>query len=351
MKNKAVKASIVGLFVLAVLFTLYLASDFFIPLILSLLMYLVLRPVLRLMAQIGLPAPAAATIIVLIITGLMVTAVFYLTEPIDNWFRDLPRIAYELQHKVAALREPMETVSEASEKVREIAEVKGADDKSEEVVIKEPSVVQQAAATLPIVGVQVLSTLILLFFFLSYSNELVQRLLHVLRPDHQADLRELLNDVERNLSSYLATITLINAMLGVVIGIGMYFLGMPTPYLWGVLAALLNFVPYLGPLVGMSVVTLVGLLSFDDPFYALTVPAVYFVCNAMEGQVITPAVLGRRLLVSPMIIFLAVAFWAWLWGPLGALLAVPMMIVMKIVSDRVPSLKPLGHVIGRDPPD
>lgn len=349
--NFSEKFSIVGLFVMAVLFTLHIASDFFIPIVMALLMYLVLRPVLRLLARAGLPAPAAASIILLVTTGMIVTAVAYLAEPVDNWFRDLPGIAYELQHKVALLREPMETVTEASERVREIAKVEGGGEKSDEVVIKEPSLIEQVASTLPVIGVQVLSTLFLLFFFLSYSNEMVQRLLHVLSPNHQADLRTLLNNIERNLSRYLATITLINAGLGIVIGAGMYAIGMPTPYLWGVLAAVLNFVPYLGSLAGMVIVALVGLLSFNDPLYALSAPLVYFVCNGLEGQVITPAILGRRLLVSPMVIFLAVAFWAWLWGPLGGLLAVPMMIVMKMVADSVPSLQAVGHVIGRSPPD
>lgn len=349
-ENRTVNVAIVGMFSLAIIYTLYLASDFFIPLTLAILLHLMLQPVLRCMTRTGLPAPVAATFIMLVMMGILVTATVYLTEPIDNWFRDLPRISHELQMKVGVLREPMETVSKASEQVQQIAEVKSSANKDEAVVIKEPDLLQQVAAALPVAGVQVLSTMFLLFFFLGYSTEMRLRLLQTLGRGHQADLTELLSNVERHLSRYLATISAINLVLGVVIAAAMYAIDMPTPYLWGVMAALLNFVPYLGALIGIIVVGLVALLSFDDPTFALLAPGIYLVCNALEGQVITPAILGRRLLVSPMVIFLAVAFWAWLWGPLGALLAVPMMIVMKIVADSVPALQPIGHIIGRDAP-
>ena len=349
--NHLVKGSIIGLFGMAVLYTLYLASDFFIPLTLALLLYLVFRPPLRFMGRIGLAPPAAASVILLVITGLLVAGIVYLADPVNEWFRDLPGIAQELQEKVQALRKPMETVTKASEQVQKIAEVESSGSKNDEVVIKEPDLLQQVAAALPVAGVQVLSTMILLFFFLSYSNEMMRRLLQVLRRDHRADLVELMNNVERHLSQYLATITVINIGLGVAIGVGMYAIDMPTPYLWGVMAALLNFVPYLGLLAGAIIVSLVGLLSFTDPLHALLAPAIYLFCNSVEGQFITPAIVGRRLLVSPMVIFLAVAFWTWLWGPLGALLAVPMMIVMKIVAESVPLLRPISHVIGHDSPD
>lgn len=349
--SRTVKVSIVGLFSLSILYTLYFASDFFIPLTLAILLYLVLRPVLRFMGRFGLSPPAAAAVILVAVTALLVTGIVYLAGPIQEWFRDLPNIAHELQYKVRALREPIEAVSKASEQVQKMAEVKSSTNKEEEVVIKGPDLLQQVAAALPVIGVQVMSTMILLFFFLSYSTEMMRRLLQVLRRDHRADLVELTHNVERELSRYLATITAINVALGVAIGVGMYAIGMPTPYLWGVMATLLNFVPYLGLLAGAIVVTIVGLLSFDDPVYALLAPGIYLFCNALEGQVITPGLVGRRLLVSPMVIFLAAAFWAWLWGPLGALLAVPMMIVMKIVADSVPSLRPIGHVIGHDAPD
>ena len=343
------RVSIVGLFILACAYTLAIGSDFFIPLTLALLLHLVLRPILRFLERFRLPPPVAAAIIILGMAAVLVVGLSYLLNPIDNWFRDMPRIAAQLQEKVQVLREPIETVSDASEQVEKIAqaETKGGS-KEETVVIKTPSLLSRMMATIPVAGVQILSTLILLYFFLSYSGEMRLRILQTMGRSDRKDLVDLLAKVEKELSRYLATISAINIVLGIAIGIGMYIIGMPTPYLWGAIAALLNFVPYIGSLIGAIVVTLVALLTFDEFAYAMLAPAIYLILTAIEGQFVTPAIVGNRLLVSPMVIFLGIVFWAWIWGPLGALLAVPMLIVLKILADRLPMMQTLSHVIGRD---
>lgn len=129
----------------------------------------------------------------------------------------------------------------------------------------------------------------------------------------------------------------------------MFFIGMPTFYLWGVMAAILNFIPYLGSVIGMIIVAVVALVTFDSALYALLAPLLYLACSTLEGQFITPAVLGRSLSLNPIVIFVSVAFWAWIWGPLGALMAVPILIIVKVIADQIEMLKPMGHIIGRDP--
>tara|TARA_R110002073_G_scaffold314747_1_gene487131 strand:- start:1186 stop:2289 length:1104 start_codon:yes stop_codon:yes gene_type:complete len=347
--DRAVRYSVVGLFALACIYTLAIGSNFFIPLTLAMLLHLVFRPFLRFLEKLGLSPPIAAAFILSMIVAILVIAVAYLVDPINNWFRDMPRIVDQLQEKVQVLRKPIETVSNASEQVEKIAQAETQGNK-ETVVIKTPGIVERLAATIPIAGVQVLSTLILLYFFLSYSGEMRTRVLQTMGRSDRKDLVDLLSRVERELSRYLATITAINVVLGMVIGAGLFFIGMPTPYVWGVMATLLNFVPYLGSLAGAVIVTLVALLSFDDAVYALLAPAIYLVATTIEGQFVTPAIVGNRLLVSPMVIFVGIVFWAWLWGPLGALLAVPLMIVLKISADRIPGMRGLGHIIGRDAP-
>jgi predicted PurR-regulated permease PerM len=153
-------------------------------------------------------------------------------------------------------------------------------------------------------------------------------------------------DIQRQTSRYLLTITLINAGLGVAQGIAMYFVGLPNPLLWGVMAFVLNFIPYVGALLGAGVVGLVALISFDSMTHAAVAPLVYLALTAVEGQVVTPSVLGRSLVLNPLVIFVAVMFWGWLWGVPGALMAVPLLVVLKAICDNVESWGALGEFIG-----
>jgi predicted PurR-regulated permease PerM len=153
--------------------------------------------------------------------------------------------------------------------------------------------------------------------------------------------------MEEHISKYLVTMTLINVGLGVAVGGAMRLADMPNPVLWGVTAAVLNFVPYLGPVVTLGMIALVSLLTFEDLGRAFVAPGLYLGLNALEGYLVTPMLLGRRLLLNPVVIFLGIIFWGWLWGIPGALLAVPILVTFKIFCDHIGPLSPIGECLGR----
>jgi predicted PurR-regulated permease PerM len=195
-------------------------------------------------------------------------------------------------------------------------------------------------------------TLILLLFLLASGDMFYEKLVKSLPTltDKKRGVR-IARTVQREVSRYLLTISLINTGLGAVIAAGMLAIGMPNPVLWGVLAALLNFIPYLGSLLGIVLVGLVALVSFDAIWPALLAPLIYLACTAVEAQLVTPLVIGRRLEMNPVVIFLAIAFWGWLWGIVGALIAVPLLVILKVFADHVESLSAAGEFLSaRDVP-
>jgi predicted PurR-regulated permease PerM len=189
--------------------------------------------------------------------------------------------------------------------------------------------------------------MVLLYFLLASGDLFLRKLIKVL-PTFKDKKRavEIAREVERNISTYLFTVTLINVGVGVAVGLGVWLLGMPNPVLWGVLACVLTYIPYLGAIVGIGILGLAALLTFEDLGHALAVPAVYMFVSFLEGNFVTPLVLGRRLTLNPVVIFVGLLFWFFLWGIPGALLAVPILAVFKIVCDHVDTLAPIGEFFG-----
>jgi predicted PurR-regulated permease PerM len=185
----------------------------------------------------------------------------------------------------------------------------------------------------------------LLYFLLAYGDVLASKIVQLSSSGRAISAAA--RAAEGEISAYLFTITLINAGLGVAVGGAMALLGMPNPVLWGVMAAVLNFIPYIGAMTGIAIVAVVALLTFDDPGRAALPPLCYFVLTGLEGQFLTPTILGYRLRLNPVVIFLWLVLWTWLWGVPGALLAVPILTGLKIVCDQVESLRPLGELITR----
>ncbi|MEY2410258.1 MAG: hypothetical protein QOF48_2928, partial [Verrucomicrobiota bacterium] len=192
-----------------------------------------------------------------------------------------------------------------------------------------------------------LETIVLLFFLLAVGDRFLETLVGALPGQTDKDEAvAIVNDVQRNISRYLLTVTMINCCLGLLVAATMLWLRMPNPVLWGVVAGVLNFMPYFGPLTGVTVLVMAGLLSFPSSVgQALLPAAVYLGLHAIESNLITPAILGRRLTLNPLIIFLALMFWTWLWGIPGALLSVPLLMVFKILCNHTKPLAPVGEFI------
>lgn len=325
---------------------LYFARDFALPVALAFLFALVLSPIVRLFRRQGMPEPITAVLLVLTILGALGMAFYSLSGPVSQWIADAPRISEEVRGKIVHLRAPIEAVVEATSEVEELTSASN-DPTAQRVVVREPGLLSRAASGIPSAGVKVGITLVLLLFLLASGEMFYEKLVRALPTlsDKKRGLR-IAKTVEREVSRYLFTITLINAGLGLAIGTSMWALGMPNPVLWGVVAAVLNYIPFLGGMVGITLVAAVALVSFDTLGYALLAPLVYFTWNFIEGQIVTPAVVGRRLEMNAVAVFLAIAFWGWLWGIVGALIAVPLLLTVKVLCDHVESLQPVGEFLG-----
>jgi predicted PurR-regulated permease PerM len=158
---------------------------------------------------------------------------------------------------------------------------------------------------------------------------------------------EISHEIQQNISNYLFTVSLINLGLGLVVSGGLYFMGVPNAVMWGMFVAVLNFIPYFGPVAGIIVLAAVGLLTFDTLWQAALPPAWYLLLHTLEANLVTPALLGRRFTLNPVVIFVSLIFWTWLWGVPGALLSVPILVSVKVVCDRVPALSSVSEVLTR----
>ncbi len=341
----AMTVALVGLFVLAAFYTLYLASGFFLPVVLAVLLNFLLGPLVRFFVRLHLPTPAAAAVVVLGFVGTLGLGLYYLSGPASGWIERAPETLRQVEFQLRGVWETVEDVREATEGVNGTADEEGAAGRSVEVRPTASTTLMDQTLE-AVAGTFVM--LFLLYFLLASGDLFLRKLVHVLPLFRRKRIAvEIAQGIERDLSRYLFTYGLINTALGATVALVLWGLGLPNPVLWGLMAGILNFVPYLGPLVGVTIVGLVAFVSLDDTGTALLAPALYFAINALEGNLITPMVMGHRLQLNPVAIFVSLIFWGWLWGIAGALIAVPLLVAFKIVCENVATLSPLGEFLGQ----
>lgn len=336
-----------GLFALAMLYTVYFAKVVLLPLVLAVLLTLWLAPAVSAMKRSRLPEPVGAAILVLTLAALSVCAVYLLFDPGKRWIESAPQVLHEAEYKLRGLRKSVQQVTAAAAKVEEITSVDGRKAGGTQVVTTEPKLASRVVAgtqsTLPSVA----ATIVLLYFLLASGDMFLRKLVRVTPGlDRRRRAVRITRAIQTNLGRYLITVSCINAGLGLVTAVTMSLLGMPNPVLWGVMVAILNFMPYVGAALSLGVLTMVAFLTFDSLGQIVAVPAVFFVLTALEGQILTPVLTGRRLTLNEVAIFLSMLFWGWLWGVVGALIAVPILMVVKVLCDHLEALAPLGEFIG-----
>lgn len=340
-----VRLSLVGIFLLAVVYALYFGREFFMPVVLAFLLALTLTPIVRVLRKRGLPAYFSATLLV-VLAGLGIAATGYLLSgPVVELVANAPSIGRQVTERLSELRRPFEHLLQISQQIEQLTNV--VDDSSvQKVVVAQPGILSRAAGNLVSVGTSIAITFVLALFLLASGTMFYEKIVQSFASlsEKKRALR-VVYDVEREISRYLFTVTLINGGLGVAIGLGLWAIGVPNPFLWGVAAALLNFLPYVGALATILFVAAIALVSFDNLSYAMLAPGWVIICDIVEGQVITPLVVGRRLEVNAVAIFIAVAFWSWLWGIVGALIAVPLLVVVKVFCDHFDSLRHVGNFL------
>jgi predicted PurR-regulated permease PerM len=335
-----------GLFLLALFHTLRMARDLFLPLLLAFFLSFLLSPLLRILKRAHISESVGAALLLIVLVGGVGLGLYSLVAPATEWIAKAPESVARIQGKLRAMRFPMEQMSRTADQVeRTIAGDSGTAPVS---AVKSPAWIKQAlfGGTTAFVS-EVVVVIVLLYFLLASGDLFLRKLIKVL-PTFKDKKRavEIAREMENNISTYLFTVTLINMGVGVAVGVGVWLLKMPNPVLWGVLACMLTYIPYLGAVVGIGILGLAAMLVFDDLGHALAVPGVYVVVSFLEGNFITPLVLGRRLTLNPVVIFMGLLFWFFLWGIPGALLAVPTLAVFKIVCDHVDTLAPIGEFFG-----
>ena len=340
-----------GLFTLAIFYTLYFAKAVLIPIALAMLLNLLLAPVVRGMRKyLRLPEGIGAALVLLLGVAAVAGTIYGLSGPATRWLDELPRAMVDLRYKLEDLRQPVAEVQEAAKKVENLAqgEPKPGEQEPVKVAVAGPGLTQMVlggAVTL-VTGAVVMVAL--LFFLLASGDTLLRQAVSIApRLSDKRRVVEIARDTEDDISYYLLTISLINAGLGVAIGTAMYVLGMPNALLWGVMAGVFNFVPFLGAVVGIATVGLVAVLTFDHFWAIILPPLCYLFLTSFEAQFVTPALLARRLTLNPVAVFLALIVWTWLWGVAGALLAVPLLATFKICCDHIEPLHPIGTMLGR----
>lgn len=335
----------IGLFILALFYTLYFAQAFFLPIVLAILLNLLLSPLIRALKRGGIPEPLGAALVILALLGAAGGSVYGLAGPAKEWVAKLPRSVREAQDRLAKLRKPVEQVSKTAEQVEQAAKV--TDSKTQEVVVKGPSLSERFFGTTQTVLTGLLEVIILLYFLLAAGDLFLQKLIKMLpQLGDKKKAVMIAQETEASISTYLVTVTLVNLGLGLAVAGVMLLLKMPNPLLWGALAALAEFVPYLGATAVVAVLGLAGLVTFEQLGHALLVPAGYLAVNLLQSQFITPMILGRRLTLNPVAIFIGLVFWWWIWGVPGAFIAVPLLATFKIFCDHIKALAPIGEFLG-----
>jgi predicted PurR-regulated permease PerM len=338
--------ALVGLFLLAIFYTLHLAQALFLPIVLAILLDFLLSPLVRALRKLGLPEPAGAGIVMLGLVATLFLGLYYLSGPAARYISLAPQSIERVRQKMESMRGSVEQVTEAAEQVERVAE--GGEAEATQVEIKGPSLTRQffggTTAFLSAATVVVFLT----YFLLAVGDLFLQKLVGVLPQFKDKRVAvTIFRETEAQISLYLFTTTLINTGVGVVTGIVVHLLGMPNAVLWGVVAAVLNFVPYVGAVANTVLLALAALVVFDDAGRALLVPGAFLVLNLIESNLVTPVIYGNRMRLNTVALFIGLVFWWYLWGVPGAILAVPMMAAFKITCDHIESLAPIGEFLGK----
>jgi predicted PurR-regulated permease PerM len=334
-----------GLLLLASLAACYFAAVILLPIVVAFVLMLVLQPAMRVLQRLHVPRPVAAVFIILVFFGALLGIGMMLSGPAVSWAEKLPAGIPKLQERLSFLSGPISAFQRLMSRADNLTQI---------TTQSSPLPVTLAGAglsdrlldsTRALIG-GLLEMVLVLFFLLMAGDTFLRRLVEVLpRFKNKRQAVEISQQIESDISAYLFTITLMNLAVGITTGVVAALCGLGDPVLWGSLAFLLNYVPILGPLMGVVTFLLAGLLTIDTLWLAVMPAALYLGIHITEGETITPMLLARRFTINPVLVIIALVFWYWMWGVPGAILATPLLAVTKIVCDRIEALRPFGHFI------
>jgi predicted PurR-regulated permease PerM len=340
------------LMVLGTIAFLYFARPLVLPVVLACVAGMTLKPLIRWSSCCHIPPALSAAVVLCFLVAAVGVGFFQLGHPASMWINEAPQHMTELRQRVVKLFPRAARFGAAAAAVNDLgatdAEKAAEQMKTPTLEVKESrgtSSILNWTGTL-LVGLG--ETLVLVYLLLASGDLFLQKLVRVM-PTLSDKKRavEISHEIQQNISNYLFSVSLINLGLGVVVSGGLYFMGVPNAAMWGILVAILNFVPYFGPVAGVILLAAVGLLAYDTLWQGLLPPAWYLLLHHLETNLITPVLLGRRFTLNPVVIFVSLIFWMWIWGVPGALLSVPILVSIKVVCDHVPAMSPVSELLSR----
>ncbi len=349
--------ALTGLFVLALFYTMYFMRAVLLPMVLALLLSYLFKPVLRALGKWGIRPAFAAAILLLGLIAIIGYGISFLAMPAAGWLEKAPYGLQQLQQKMVPLRKPIAQVAKASGEIdklttpdQEVDPVTPAAAKPAPppvtVEVKQARMADTLLGNTPEFVVSAVLLFILLYFLLAYDEVFLAKVIKMLpRLEDKKRAVSIAHEIEAHISRYLLTITLVNCGLGLAVGTTVGVLGLSNPIMWGVMVAVLNFVPYLGALAGILAMTVGAVLSYDSLGYAMLFPASYLFIATLEGNLITPWIMGRSLTLNPVIILLSLTFWGWMWGIAGVILAVPILAAFKIFCAHIKEMEPVAEFL------
>ena len=337
-----------GIFGLLVLYTLYFAAEIVQPIMFAFVLNLLLQPSMRFLTGLRLPRTVAALTILALLFGSIGALGFALSGPVTEWVAKAPDGLSHLERRLLMFKKSFQDMQAASAKVERLAEGPPTDVRAVTVAGPRLSGFLLTGTRALLAGV--LTTIVLLFFLLVTGDMFLRRLVEIMPTlTNKKQAVDISREIESNISGYLVTVSLMNLGVGIATGIAAWLCGLSDPVLWGTLAFFLNFLPIVGPLCGVAILFVVGLLTFEELWRSTLPAAIYLLIHFIEGETITPLLLARRFTLNPVLVIMSLVFWFWMWGVSGALLAVPILATTKIVCDRIRPLMALGHFLGVGP--
>lgn len=336
--------------ILGIAYTVHAATGLILSVVVAVLLALLLAPMVKGLVSRHIPQAVAAAIVMLSLIGLVAALAINLYAPVQKWASFGPSDLRTIERKLKTFVKPVQSMQQSMQQVADkVAQITSPDEngnKREVVVERDPPFEMVAKAQENIFTV--LTTLMLTYFLLASGDTFLRKAVRIVpRLRDKIRIVEIAREIQTEIGRYFLTITFLSTCLGAATSLAMWMLGMPTPLLWGVMAGLLNFVPYLGPIVALIVISIVSLFTFDQPTAILLPPAVFLGLHFIEGQIAEPLIMGDRFFINPVVIFIWMLIWGWLGGAIGVLIAVPLLVALRICASHIESMRFVTEIVGK----
>jgi predicted PurR-regulated permease PerM len=313
------------------------------PLTFALFLSVLMHPLVRQLNRLKIPDSIGAGVVVLLLVLALGTGVYNLSGPAAKWLDRGPYLLRNIEFKLSEFKS---SLNKARQATRQLEDMTDLGKNPQEVKVKESSLAEKIFSQMQSLSSTGVIILVLLYFFMAYGWRILRNVSAIDSPYASSGKGyRLILQIQADLSSYLLTVALINCFLGVLTAIAMALLNLPNPILWGVVAGALNFIPYLGAFLTLIVISVVSLLTFDAWSHIMWPPLIFIILTVLEGQFVTPSLLGRRLTLNPLMVLISILFWGWMWGIGGAVLGVPILTAFMVAAKNIKSLQPIEKIL------